>query len=142
MIDYHIGRTCKAGELTTTLEGALNKASGDLSRLMLRSDNGPQMTSNMFREYIADLEIGLDHEFIPPACPNKNAHVESFFSILETEFLQVRYFRDFASAYKQTAGFMDHYNNRRIHGSIGQMPPSEAEQGYYDGSVKIKEVRV
>ncbi|NRA47350.1 MAG: hypothetical protein HRU09_20565 [Oligoflexales bacterium] len=45
----------------------------------------------MFRDYIADLEIDLGHEFIPPACPNKNAHIESFFSILETEFLQTRY---------------------------------------------------
>ena len=125
-----------------TLEAALRKARGDTSGLMLRSDNGPQMTSTMFRDYVSDLEMELGHEFIPAGCPNKNAHVESFFSILETEFLQVRYFKDFQSAYKQTAEFMEHYNNRRIHGSVGHMAPSQAESGFYDGSVILKEVRV
>ena len=98
------------------------------------------MTSNMFRDYIA--ELNLEHEFIPAGCPNKNAHIGSFFSVLETEFLQVRYFNDFQSAYKQTVDFMEHYNNRRIHGSVGQITPSEAESGFYDGSVILKEVRV
>jgi hypothetical protein len=35
---------------------------------------------------LASLEEKLMHEFIPVRTPNKNAHIESFFSILELEF--------------------------------------------------------
>ena len=142
IVGYHIGRSCKAGDLAVTLECALAKASGDTSALVLRSDNGPQMTSNMFRDYIADLEIDLGHEFIPPACPNKNAHIESFFSILETEFLQTRYFKDYRGAYEQTMRFIEYYNSQRLHGSLGNRSPMEAEACFYAGDFRIKELRV
>lgn len=142
IVGFHIGRSCKAGDLIVTLECALANAKGDISSLMLRSDNGPQMTSNMFRDYLEDLEIDLGHEFIPPACPNKNAHVESFFSILEIEFMQTRYFKDYRSAYDQTVEFIEFYNKQRLHGSLGYRPPLEAENGFYEGDLKIKNLRV
>ena len=30
-----------------------------------------------------------------------------------------------------TAGWVDWYNNRRLHGSIGMVPPAEYEQDHY-----------
>jgi transposase InsO family protein len=51
--------------------------------LVLRSDNGPQMTATELSRWLATLEEKLMHEFIPVRTPNKNAHIESFFSILE-----------------------------------------------------------
>ena len=142
VVDYHVGLTCKATELVMTLEGALRKAGKDVVDLMIRSDNGPQMTSNVLRRHLETLEAELSHEFIPPATPNKNAHVESFFSILETEFLQVKYFRDFRAAYIETTNFIDFYNNNRVHGSVGNMPPTEAHEKLLNGDLKIKDVRV
>lgn len=141
VLDFHVGRQCKAGDLVVTLEAALERASGDLSGLMIRSDNGPQMTSNMFRDYVRDIEIDVDHEFIPTGCPNKNAHIESFFSILETEFLQVRYFKSFFDAYTQTTEFFRHYNERRFHGSLKYKTPLEAEIELLRGELKIKDIR-
>lgn len=61
-----------------------------MTSLTIRSDNGSQMSCNEFKEYVNPLN--LTHEFTPIRCPNKNAYIESFFSIFETEFLQVRYF--------------------------------------------------
>ena len=142
IVGYHVGLSCKAGDLVFTLDQAIAKAKvTDVDGLAIRSDNGPQMTSNMMKDYLADLEIDLEHEFIPPRASNKNAHVESFNSILEVEFLQTRYFRDFADAYAQTVGFMEHYSGRRIHGSLGNMAPLDAERAFSEGSLKIKEVR-
>lgn len=142
VVDYHVGLTCKATELVMTLEGALRKAGKDVVDLMIRSDNGPQMTSNVLRRHLENLEAELSHEFIPPATPNKNAHVESFFSIFETEFLQVKYFKDFKSAYIDSVKFIEFYNNSRIHGSLGNLPPTEAHDKLLSGELKIKSVRV
>jgi len=41
----------------------------------------------MFRKYIDD--NSYDHEFIPPGDCNKNAHIEFFNSIIETEFFKL-----------------------------------------------------
>ena len=108
------------------------------SDLVIRSDNGPQMTSNMFKKYIDD--NSFEHEFIPPGDCNKNAHVESFNSIIEIEFLQVRYFENFADAYKQTVEFMEFYNNERIHGSLKMMTPNEFTIKHKNQEVEILDV--
>lgn len=143
IVGYHIGLSCKAGDMVFTLEQALLAANiTDADGLAIRSDNGPQMTSNMMKNYLADLAIDLEHEFIPPSTPNKNAHIESFNSILEIEFLQTRYFKNFSEAYVQTVDFMKHYHSRRIHGSLRNTTPAEAEQNYALGKLQIKEVRV
>ncbi len=139
LINYHVGLQCKALDLKITFEEALNfRDNEDLSELVIRSDNGPQMTSNMFKKYIDD--NNLEHEFIPPGDCNKNAHVESFNSIIEIEFFQVRYFEDFADAYKQTVEFMEFYNNDRIHGSLKMMAPNDFMQSYERSEVEILDV--
>ncbi len=140
---YHIGLTCKAIDLKFTLQRALNDArlSSDCN-LIIRSDKVTSITSHMFQDYLKEIEIDLEHEFIPPSTPNKNAHIESFNSILEIEFLQTRYFKDFADAYKQTTKFMERYDNYRIHGSLGYRSPNDAIKALQRGEIFIKEVRV
>lgn len=139
VVGYYIGRSCKAKDLKFTFIEAL-KSEGikDDSGLVIRSDNGPQMTSNMFKDYTASID--LEHEFIPPKACNKNAHVESFNSIIELDFLQVRYFRDFEDAYRQTMEFMKFYNEERIHGSLKMHPPVEFIKKFCSGEVQIKTV--
>jgi len=141
VVSYHIGLACKAIHLKNTFEQALRKENiKPDSSLVIRSDNGPQMTSNMFKKYIDDLS--MDHEFIPPGDCNKNAHIESFNSILEIEFLQVRYFKDFKDAYQQTVEFIYFYNNKRIHGSLKMKTPLEFIVEFNKGTVTIDNVRV
>lgn len=139
VVNYHIGTTCKASDLSLTFEEALRKGKiKDSSSLVIRSDRGPQMTSNQFRDRIEDIVI---HEFIPPRTPNKNAYIESFFSIFESEFLQVYYFKSYEMAYIKTVNFLEHYNTRRLHGSIKKLPPVEFRKKYDLGELGIIEVR-
>ena len=94
------------------------------NQLILKSDNNTQMTSNVFAEHVNNFdEDQLFHELIPPATPNKNAQIEAFNSILETAFIQPRYFMTYGQAYSETAGFMSFYNFFRIHGSLKYPPP-------------------
>ena len=143
VVGYHIGLSCKAGDLVFTLDEAIKKAGiKDIHGLALRSDNVPQMTSHMMRDYLASIEIDLSHEFTPPSTPNKNAFVESFFSIFEIEFLQTRYFRNYNDAYVQSVDFMRHYHERRLHGSLNMLPPLEAEIAFSNGELQIAEVSI
>jgi len=142
VVGYHIGKSCKAGDLVFTLDQALKNAGvSDEDGLAIRSDNGPQMTSNMMRDRLEKLELNLTHEFTPNATPDKNAYIESFFSIIEIELFQTRYFRSYGDAYAQTVDFIEHYNEVRLHGSLGMKPPLEAELDYLSGIAGIAEVR-
>ena len=40
-------------------------------------------------------------------------------------------YRTIADVEYATAGWVDWYNNRRLHSSIGMIPPAEHEQNYY-----------
>jgi putative transposase len=134
LINYHIGYSCKASDLKFTFLEAIKLLKPNLEQLVIRSDNGPQMTSNQFNDYVTS--IGLDHEFIPVRTPNKNAFIESFFSIYEIQFLQVRYFRNLKDVYIETEEFINFYNNERLHGSLGYIPPSEFDKNFNMGLVK------
>lgn len=126
-VGSYVGRSCKAGDLTFTLKKALMDTQAVPNTLTIRSDNGPQMSSKRFHEELKKIEERLSHEFIPPATPNKNAHVESFFSIVERELLSDRYYLSFADAYKEVHEWIEHYNQRRLHGSLGDRTPNEIQ---------------
>lgn len=121
---WYVGKTCKAGDLVFTLNQAIKTENiTSEQRLVIRSDNGPQMSSNRFYFYLKNLEKKLTHEFIPPRSPDRNAYIEAFNSILETEVLQVQYFRNFEEVYAFMIRFIEFYNNRRLHGSLKNLSP-------------------
>lgn len=140
---WYLGKTCKAGDLVFTLNQAIkNEGITHEHSLVIRSDNGPQMSSNRFHFFLKNLEKKLVHEFIPPRSPDRNAYIEAFNSILELEVLQVRYFRSFEEVYEAIVRFMDFYNNRRLHGSLGDRSPRTFLEGIKNGSITPQVVAV
>lgn len=122
VISYHIGRACTASDIKLTLKIGLRSVSEEEQKsLIIRSDNGPQMSSQHFKAYVDSLD--LKHEFTPIRCPDKNAFVESFFSIFEIEFLQVRYFLSIQEVHRQIREWIEWYNNRRLHSSLKYNSP-------------------
>jgi putative transposase len=144
MISYYTGTSCKAKDMAFTLDEALRRNSiSEENKLTIRSDHGTQMKSFAFKKYLdSRKDLQLDHEFIPPSTPNKNAHIESFNSIFETEFLQVRYFQNMKDVYKQVGEFIDLYNSYRVHSSLKYLSPDVAERKMLSGDLKIKPVRL
>ncbi|MGR3317783.1 MAG: transposase [Candidatus Anammoxibacter sp.] len=143
VVNYHIGLSCTGKDLVLSLNRAIEDHKPDGDQLVIRSDNGSQMTSKAFIENIKDYENEVIHELIPTATPNKNAHVEAFNSILEIEFLQVRYFNNYSQAYEETVEFIHKYNTERIHGSLKWQTPSEAREIYLGGGdLGIKKIRL
>ena len=144
VVGYHLGLRCCGKDIVFTLNDAIEKYHDYKNQLIIRSDNGTQMTSHAFINNIENYnEYEVIHELIPVAPPNMNAHIESFNSILEVEFLQPRFFKTYASAYEQTVDFMNYYNTERIHGSLNYRTPLEVYNLYKQGlPLNIKEVRV
>lgn len=140
-VNTFIGQSVKAGDLMLTLNQALMKESITAEHgLKIRSDNGPQMSSNRFHFYLKRLEQKLSHEFIPPRTPNRNAYVEAFFSILENEWLVPRYFHTYADAYKALVEFVEFYNTRRIHGSLGNRSPKRFLEDFEKGLIPLMKI--
>ncbi len=140
---WYVGRTCKSGDLVFTLDQAIKseRIASD-HPLTIRSDNGPQMSSNRFYFYLKNLEKKLTHEFIPPRSPDRNAYIEAFNSILEKEVLQVQYFRNFEEVYLSMIRFIEFYNNRRLHGSLGNRSPKMFIDGINNGDITPRVVAV
>ena len=140
---WYLGKTCKAGDLVFTLNQAIkNENISNDHPLTIRSDNGPQMSSNRFYFYLKNLEKKLTHEFIPPRSPDRNAYIEAFNSILETELLTVKYFKNFEEVYGSVFRFIEFYNNRRLHGSIGNRSPKMYLDGLNNGTITPQVVAV
>ncbi len=71
--------------------------------------------------------------------PNRNAYIESFFSIFEIAFLQVYKFETFSDAYAEVINFINFYNTRRLHGRIGYITPTELKQNFDAGLVDSRD---
>ena len=77
----------------------------------------------------------MTHERIPVKTPSMNSYIESFHSILEDECYSRNEFSSFTEVYKIVSDYMDFYNNRRRHGSIGFMPPSKYYKAVMNNSI-------
>jgi len=65
-----------------------------------------------------------------------NALAETINGLYKTECIRTTVFHDgpyktLADVEYATAGWVDWYNNRRLHGSFGNIPPVEYEQAHY-----------
>jgi putative transposase len=137
VVGYHIGLSCKAHDIARALRCTLEKYSiSAQTNLWIRSDNGTQMTADTFAQSLTKLPV--KHEFTPVKCPDKNAFIEAFHSILETKCLDGRSFASYAEAYACIHRFITYYNNHRIHASI-RMEPARLRQLSQDNKINNPE---
>ncbi|WP_199505623.1 MULTISPECIES: integrase core domain-containing protein [unclassified Halanaerobium] len=56
--------------------------------------------------------------------PEENAHIESFHGTLKRAEVYQKHYRSITHCRKSIAKFIDKYNNRRPHSSVGKIPPA------------------
>lgn len=97
-VGYDMGFNCKAEDILTALNLAMKEHSiTQQDKLMIRSDNGAQMTSNKFSKGVKSFKV--DHDFTPKLSPNNNAFAEAFFSLLENKCLAGQNFLTYAKTW-------------------------------------------
>ena len=94
--------------------------------LIHHSDRGVQYASG---EYVARLsEIGACPSMSKAGCPYDNAKAESFFKTLKKEEVYLSHYKNLEEARANLGAFLDDvYNVKRLHSSLGYLPPTEFE---------------
>lgn len=102
--------------------------------LIGHADAGSQYTSIAFTDHLA--EEGIQPSIGSVADAYDNALMECVIGLYKTECIRTNVFH--AGPYKTladveyaTAGWVDWYNNRRLHSSLGMTTPAEHESAHY-----------
>jgi putative transposase len=98
--------------------------------LVHHSDAGSQYTSFAFTAHL--IEAGIDASIGTVGDALDNALMESTIGLYKTELIKKNGpWKTLADVELATAGYVDWYNNRRLHTAIGGIPPAEYEAAYY-----------
>lgn len=101
---------------------------GATAGVIFHGDRGSQYMSGDYRQLIGDLEM---RQSVGRAgvCWD-NAAAESFWSSLKRELVHRRRFATRAEARRAIVAWLYRYNHRRLHSSLGYIPPIEWENQY------------
>jgi transposase InsO family protein len=133
IIAWKLCATMKAGDVTDTLELALRAPGCDSARVLqkpkLLSDNGPSYLAAELAEWID--ANGMNHVRGAPLHPQTQGKIERWHQTLKNRILLENYFLP-GDLERQVAAFVDHYNHRRYHESIGNLTPADVYFGRGD----------
>jgi len=130
IVAWKLCATMKAGDVTDTLELAL-EASGCTSarvrhRPRLLSDNGSSYVSHDLAKWLDGQE--MDHVRGAPHHPQTQGKIERWHQTLKNRILLENYY--LPGALEQAVeAFVEHYNHRRYHESLGNLTPADVYLG-------------
>lgn len=87
----------------------------------IRFDNGPEFTSIAVADWAEN--NGVDLEFIKPRRPMQNGYIERFNRTYRQAILDMYIFEGLDQVRELTADWIESYNDRRPHDSLGGSPP-------------------
>jgi putative transposase len=111
-----------------------------VDRTKLLSDNGSGYVSRAFNDYLH--LVGIDHIRAAPFHPQTNGKIERYHESLKKQVNQLTYELP-SELEKAIADFVDYYNYRRYHVSLGNVAPADVLYGRREDILKRrKEVQV
>ncbi|HZT42572.1 MAG TPA: IS3 family transposase [Chthonomonadaceae bacterium] len=124
-VGWHLGSDIDTRLTLAALEMALSKRHPNPG-LIHHSDQGVQYAAS---EYVSRLEqVGARLSMARTGTPYENAQAESFFKTLKQEEVYVNAYQHVADAKTHIGPFLEEvYNTKRLHSSLGYLPPAEFE---------------
>jgi putative transposase len=130
IVGWRVSRSARAEFVLDALEQALHDRQPWRANLIHHSDRGVQYVSFKYTERLA--EAGIEPSVGSVGDAYDNALAETVIGLFKTEVIHRRGpWRSFEAVEFATLEWVDWYNNRRLLGSIGNIPPAEAEAAYY-----------
>lgn len=124
-VGWHLSRTIDTALTLTALEQALatrQPAPG----LIHHSDRGVQYASTAYVARLTEAEARISMAAV--GNPYENAKAESFFKTLKREEVYLNHYQTYQEAEANVDRFIaDVYNAKRLHSSLGYLPPIEFE---------------
>jgi len=127
VIGYAIGKTLSPALTVSALKDAINKRSTE--SVIHHSDQGFQYCSSKYIEILKENDIAISMS--EKANPYDNAKMESFFRTLKVEEVYMGEYNTYEDVLFSIPYFIDEvYNRKRLHSSLGYMPPEEFEEKF------------
>jgi putative transposase len=115
-----VATSLPSGRVITVLERLFEERGGPE---YIRSDNGPEFIAERVQRWLE--ERGSETIYITPGHPWENAHEESFNGRFRDECLNMEVFSNVVEARVVIEEWRRHYNEERLHGSLGYRTPRE-----------------
>jgi len=125
LVHWEIRESMKETDIETIIQRAREKFPEARPRII--SDNGPQFIALEFKKFIRF--SGMTHVRTSPYYPQSNGKIERFHQSLKRECIRPKTPLSLAEARRIVAGFVDHYNNERLHAAIGYIAPKDKLEG-------------
>ena len=130
IVGWRVANSLRTELVLDALEQALYSRTGTQG-LIHHSDRGCQYLSIRYTERLA--EAGVDSSVGSVGDSYDNALAETINGLYKTEIIRRRGpWRNIDAVEYATLEWVDWFNNRRLLESIGDIPPAELEQAYYD----------
>ena len=130
IIAWKLCATMKAEDVADTLDMALRASGCDQAKVVhkprLLSDNGSSYIAGDLKDYLDDK--GMDHVRGAPNHPQTQGKIERWHQTLKNRILLENYFLP-GDLEHQIEAFVEHYNNRRYHESLGNLTPADVYFG-------------
>lgn len=128
IVGWCLSETLEATHTLSALRMAMTDTTADsLSNLIHHSDRGVQYCCNAYAEELK--RYGVKISMTEDYKPTDNAIAERVNGILKSEVIyKERRYRSIEEAHERISSFIQFYNEKRPHGSIGYKVPIEAHQ--------------
>ena len=140
IIAWKLCTTMRAQDVTETLELALTASGCDSARVLhkpkLLSDNGPSYIASELAEWID--ANGMSHVRGAPLHPQTQGKIERWHQTLKNRILLENYFLP-GDLERQIEAFVEYYNHRRHHESLGNVTPADAYFGRASAIIEQRE---
>ena len=107
-------------------------------KIKIRNDYGSKFIAKIFRNVIDNLQI--ENEYIKPATPQQNGHIESFHNTINKLVTNHYYFGDLEEARAVFGRFYNTYNNKRIMKSILNKTPMDFIKVWAKNGIETKKI--
>ena len=115
-----VDTSLSARRIVRTLEKVIRQRGKPAS---IRTDNGPEFTSAVFEQWCQEKQIKI--QYIQPGKPMQNGYIERFNRLYREAVLDAYMFFDLDQVRQLTAEWIEEYNLRRPHESLGNLTPDE-----------------
>lgn len=127
-VGWHVSREMNTQMTSRALQQAIVERHPQPG-LIHHSDRGVQYASHAYIEQLQ--AIGAQISMSAVGNPYDNAKAESFFKTLKQEEVYLKEYNSFADVEQNLTTFIENvYNEKRLHSSLGYVPPAEFEAAY------------
>ena len=142
IVHFDLRESMTEVDVEIVCQAALEKHPGVTPRII--SDNGPQFIAKDFKAFVRF--SGMTHVTTSPYYPQSNGKLERFHGTIKKECIRPACPRTYDEAKRKISEYVQHYNEVRLHGSIGYITPADclcglSEEIHAERDRKLEEAR-